>query len=328
MVLDQYLGWLDDSLAYVERNPNWTADDIVLEMERDGRDISWHREYISSFVDNRFGASEANQRVRDVERAIRDCTELLAGMRPSQRPANTTRQCHAAIINGDFGRSERRPDPTRVTVHLPERTDVENTETVDVRRSSASIAPESNLVIFVGQEYAAARNALVSGGWSVATDQSPATPLGAPVRPSDQLFDAFDERFQCFGTAVATCSIVWSGANGENVIITVIPSSGRIQQYEPFVEDAFELTNALEGNANAESLASAVSASVGLELADAVITMRRGGWRNGIETTYAQRARGRAIAAMEEQLSFGSSFTDYHFPREGEDGYAAELIHC
>ena len=96
--LKQKIGFVENSTRMIQAHPDWTSEDVLLELSNDPLIQNIDKDLVRYLVSNKIGESILMARVTELDQLVQKCEQKIANMRPTQRPKNPTETCHKALL--------------------------------------------------------------------------------------------------------------------------------------------------------------------------------------------------------------------------------------
>ena len=100
MLVQSLYGFVDIAAKAIQEHPNWTAEDIFIEVNSNQISPLEHNQenFIRYLTKNGLAISLLRERENILDRKLADCLKHINQMRPTLRPANPNKKCVAYII--------------------------------------------------------------------------------------------------------------------------------------------------------------------------------------------------------------------------------------
>lgn len=98
-IISEKVGYGATASKLIEKYPNWTAEDIYLEVKND----AWNgknadKEYIAYLHKNNITESAGYKRLGKIQKAFSECKNNIKNIPPTKRPKNTDEYCNQEIL--------------------------------------------------------------------------------------------------------------------------------------------------------------------------------------------------------------------------------------
>jgi hypothetical protein len=109
----QQVSFFSDAAKLIDKHPDWTLDDIVLELKQtalSGRTID--TTIVKYLMDHKITYSQLVERQNALDAALKKCMAAVDGIRPTQRPPSPSSACVRSIVSR--GNPKALPSPTAI----------------------------------------------------------------------------------------------------------------------------------------------------------------------------------------------------------------------
>lgn len=134
--LYQAIGYVYEAAKLIGKHPNWTSEDILLELEGDPFLGNTDKGFVRYLHHNKMSQSDVKKRERMLEKGRKRCLNEISNIPPTKRPPNPAKECIRRIL-------ERSMDPFKVPEPTPALARVEKSKEKE-DRVQKSPEPEEN----------------------------------------------------------------------------------------------------------------------------------------------------------------------------------------